>query len=32
MWGDAGIIYYWIKTEDLARRDFEAVWLILQCF
>lgn len=32
MWGDAGIIYYWIKAEDLARRDFEGVWLILQCF
>jgi uncharacterized protein YwqG len=32
MWGDSGLIYYWIKTEDLARRDFESVWLILQCF
>jgi uncharacterized protein YwqG len=31
-WGDAGLIYYWIGTEDLARRDFEGVWLILQCF
>lgn len=31
-WGDAGLIYYWTKTEDLARRDFDAVWLILQCF
>ena len=31
MWGDVGRIYFWIKTEDLKNRDFEKVWLILQC-
>jgi uncharacterized protein YwqG len=31
MWGDEGKIYFWIKKEDLARRDFTKVWAILQC-
>jgi len=31
MWGDVGRIYYWIRTEDLRRRDWELSWLILQC-
>jgi uncharacterized protein YwqG len=32
MWGDAGTIYYWIKREDLAQRNFEDAWLVLQCY
>jgi len=31
MWGDAGMLYFWIRTEDLRRRDFSNVWMILQC-
>lgn len=32
MWGDSGRLYFWIQTEDLLRRDFRRVWMILQCF
>jgi uncharacterized protein YwqG len=31
MWGDMGMIYFWIRRTDLATRDFSRVWLILQC-
>ena len=31
MWGDAGRLYYWIRIEDLLKRDFSGVWMILQC-
>lgn len=31
MWGDMGKIYYWIRRQDLAARDFSNVWTILQC-
>ena len=31
MWGDVGAIYYWIRSDDLARRHFDDVWMILQC-
>jgi uncharacterized protein YwqG len=31
MWGDAGMLYYWIKRTDLEARDFERSWMILQC-
>lgn len=31
MFGDCGHIYFWIKKSDLAQRNFENVWLILQC-
>ncbi|PFK43949.1 hypothetical protein COI93_09350 [Bacillus cereus] len=30
-WGDIGLLYFWIKKEDLLRRNFENTWLILQC-
>jgi len=32
MWGDSGRIYYWIRKQDLAQRDFSKVWMILQCY
>ena len=32
MWGDAGRLYFWITKQDLARRDFSKVWMILQCY
>ena len=32
MFGDSGHIYFWIKKNDLAARNFDNVWLILQCY
>ncbi len=31
MWGDLGMLYFWIKEEDLIARNFDNVWTILQC-
>ncbi len=31
MFGDGGYIYFWIKKTDLLNRNYENVWLILQC-
>lgn len=31
MWGDSGMLYYWIRREDLAERRFDKVWMTLQC-
>ena len=31
MWGDVGKLYFWIRKQDLARRDFSNVWMIMQC-
>ena len=31
MYGDCGLIYFWIGKEDLAARNFNYVRLILQC-
>lgn len=32
MWGDSGMIYFWIRKQELARADFDNIWLVLQCF
>ncbi len=32
MFGDCGSIYFYIKKQDLQEKNFENVWLILQCF
>lgn len=32
MWGDCGMLYFWIRKDDLAQRNFENVWMILECF
>ena len=32
MWGDSGMLYFWIKKQDLEVPNFENVWMILQCF
>jgi len=32
MWGDSGRIYFWIKKQDLLRKNFDNVWCILQCY
>jgi hypothetical protein len=31
MWGDVGMLYFWIKREDLKKENFDNVWMILQC-
>jgi hypothetical protein len=31
MWGDVGVLYFWIREPDLAARDFSRVWMIMQC-
>ena len=30
--GDAGMLYYWIRKQDLESLNFNNVWLILQCY
>ncbi len=30
LWGDGGMIYFWIKGSDLKEKKFENTWLILQ--
>jgi uncharacterized protein YwqG len=30
-WGDAGMLYYWIKREDLINAHFDKVWFFMQC-
>jgi uncharacterized protein YwqG len=30
-WGDAGMLYFWIKRSDLQEACFENCWMILQC-
>lgn len=32
MFGDSGHIYFYIKKEDLSQRNFDQIWLILQCY
>jgi uncharacterized protein YwqG len=32
MWGDCGMLYFWIKKEDLSNLKFDDVWMILQCY
>lgn len=31
MWGDEGMLYFWIREQDLKKRDFSNVWMVLQC-
>ncbi len=31
MFGDCGLIYFYIKKEDLKARRFDRIWLVLQC-
>lgn len=32
MWGDTGMLYFWIRKRDLAKRDFDKTWMLLQCY
>jgi uncharacterized protein YwqG len=31
MWGDMGMLYFWLRAEDRQAQHFEKSWLILQC-
>jgi Domain of unknown function (DUF1963) len=31
MWGDVGVLYFWIKESDARARRFENCWVVLQC-
>ena len=31
MWGDSGMLYFWITKSDLAARRFNRVTMTLQC-
>ena len=31
MWGDAGVIYYWVEADPARAGRFDNAWLILQC-
>ncbi|MBK8151429.1 MAG: DUF1963 domain-containing protein [Acidobacteria bacterium] len=31
MWGDAGLLYYWVEEAAARKGDFSNVWLVLQC-
>lgn len=30
-WGDCGNLYFYIRKQDLAAKNFDDVWLVLQC-
>lgn len=32
MWGDCGVIYYWVEAHAARTGKFENAWLILQCY
>lgn len=31
MWGDSGMLYFWIREPDARAGDFSNAWMILQC-
>ena len=31
MWGDVGNLYFYIRKDDLATKNFDKIWLVLQC-
>ena len=31
MWGDCGMLYFYIRRQDLAQKRFENAWFSLQC-
>ena len=31
MWGDEGMLYFWMREEDIRARAFDKCWMILQC-
>ena len=31
MWGDAGMIYFWVEEDKARKGDFSNTWLVRQC-
>lgn len=31
MWGDAGMLYFWVEESAARAGDFSNAWVILQC-
>ena len=31
MWGDVGMLYFWVAEAAARKADFSNVWLVLQC-
>ena len=31
MWGDMGMLYFWIRQQDLKAHRFDKIWMTLQC-
>ena len=31
MWGDCGMIYFWVQEQKARKNEFDNTWLILQC-
>lgn len=31
MWGDLGMLYYWIKESEAKNSEFSGAWVVLQC-
>ena len=31
MWGDCGMLYFYIRKQDLANQNFDQTWFVLQC-
>jgi uncharacterized protein YwqG len=31
MWGDVGMLYFWVREADARRSDFSKVWMVFQC-
>lgn len=32
MFGDGGMLYFWIRQQDAQNEDFDGCWLVLQCY
>jgi uncharacterized protein YwqG len=32
MWGDGGVLYFWIREADARAGRFDNAWVVLQCF
>jgi uncharacterized protein YwqG len=31
MWGDSGMLYFWVKESEAKKQNFSNAWMILQC-
>jgi len=31
-WSDSGMLYFWIREEDLKKKAFDKCWFVLQCY